>query len=72
MVTNHQSPLAKAETHHINNQTMYKLHNSDSTQFSEEQIEQLSLLSKLSKLHLEGEFQKGNWFTHICSMTNLK
>jgi hypothetical protein len=58
MGANHQSPLAKAETHHINNQTMYKLHNSDSTQFSEEQIKQLSLLSKLSKLHLEGSLKK--------------
>lgn len=72
MGANHVSPLEKEETIRINNWLMYKIHNSDDPKFCEEHIKQLSMLKKLSKLHLEGKFKEGNWFHHICSMTNLK
>jgi hypothetical protein len=53
----HGSPFAEVAIHHIKSQNMYKIHNLVFVRFSEELVKQFSLASKLSKLHLIGEFK---------------
>lgn len=52
--------------------TLYKhWAKSDRFEYGSDKIKRLAPFEKLTKLHLTGQFLKGDWLHYICSLTNL-